>query len=127
MPVTTQPRPLHLRTALFVVLIRQRCPNHWPLNSVTDAFPAEWVHLDPVRHGTHILHRRPADLVPAPRHEDPFRLEFSPQRTDCAVRDCRNGTVLPVEEDWVCYSCERKHRRRAATHRKWQAGADATE
>ncbi|WP_411142226.1 hypothetical protein [Streptomyces sp. x-80] len=106
--------------------IKQRCPAHWK-NSAPDAEAPEWVHFSALRHDAHILHQRPADLLPQQRpHPGPLEAAFGPKRTVCAGEHCHNGTVMPVSEGWLCYKCAPKIQRRAATHRKWQqdTGAD---
>lgn len=108
--------------------VKQRCPVHWQ-NTAPDAVSAEWVHFNPLHHEAHILHRPPSDAtVPLPRSgiddRGPFGIVFEPPRTTCANERCRNGTVMTVEEGWLCYKCAPKARRREATHRAWQRNAD---
>ncbi|MFD9811905.1 DUF6083 domain-containing protein [Streptomyces sp. NPDC059080] len=104
--------------------VKQRCPIHWK-STAPDAVAPEWIHFSAMHHDSHILHQRPLDAaLPSPRTGDrgPFGIVFEPARTTCANERCRNGTVLAVEEGWLCYKCAPKARRREATHRAWQRG-----
>lgn len=96
----------------------QRCTSHWP-GTTPDAVPAEWVHLEPVWHSEHFVRVRPPDPRKLARSGGALldMVSTGPKRVICATPDCRNGTVVLVEEGWLCYRCERRAKKRERTHR----------
>ncbi|MEU5666496.1 DUF6083 domain-containing protein [Streptomyces longwoodensis] len=106
--------------------MRQRCPHHAPgTSSAPDAVPPQWTHFDPWRHSEYILRDRPTHLEPAMPQETLLSgLAAEPKRTECAVPDCRNGSVSKVPKGWLCYRCAKKQARRAQTHRRWTGSED---
>lgn len=102
--------------------IRQRCTVHWR-STTHDAVPPQWVHFNTFHHDQYILRTRPADLPRrrAIRHPLLDGATVGPaKRTICAAEGCRNGSVLSVDEGWLCYKCRPRHQRRETAHRTWQ-------
>ncbi|OKH97542.1 hypothetical protein AMK13_38210 [Streptomyces sp. CB02056] len=91
----------------------QKCPSH---ASAAELHERELVDFSTIRHHDFILRRRPAGYEHAvERREKPAAAGTSSERTLCAGDGCRNGTITPVDEGWLCWRCAPKVRRRLAT------------
>lgn len=100
----------------------QRCQAHWP-GTTPDAVPTQWTHLEPLWHSEHFTLLRPPDPPKTAESGNPLldMIATGPKRTAYASPDCRNGSVAPVPEGWLCYKCAPRATRRARTHRAYQS------
>ncbi|MEU7179897.1 MULTISPECIES: DUF6083 domain-containing protein [Streptomyces] len=101
--------------------LTQRCDLHAG-TSAPDHSPREWVGFDPVRHAAFILGHKPEGYPePGPAVPD-VRVYHEPRKTRCAGVGCSNGTTATVPDGWLCDACERRRKRRADVHARWQKG-----
>ncbi|MFJ6140549.1 DUF6083 domain-containing protein [Kitasatospora sp. NPDC092286] len=101
--------------------LRQHCPVHHQ-SEAPDATAVEIVDFHSTRHAQYILRSRP-ESFPLLAEEEQRAPTGGPEKTRCAGDNCHNTTVIAgVQPGWLCYMCERRAGRRAATHRRWQQG-----
>ncbi|MDT0307316.1 DUF6083 domain-containing protein [Streptomyces sp. DSM 44917] len=102
---------------------QQRCPTHSDHSTAPSAVGAEWEAFNVLRHSDHIRRVLPEWAERPDPGEDPrllFPSAAGKARQRCATSGCYNGTAIPQAPDWTCWQCDRRRRKRAATHRRWQ-------
>ncbi|MFB8020763.1 DUF6083 domain-containing protein [Streptomyces rubiginosohelvolus] len=104
----------------FTVAIRwwrQHCHEHHN-SSQPDHVRCELVPFHALRHSEYILTDRPAEDPPGPEatvviHEGPIA------RTKCSNAPCSNTSVIDHPDNWLCWECAKRERRRALVHQRW--------
>ncbi|MEU1289774.1 DUF6083 domain-containing protein [Kitasatospora sp. NPDC005856] len=90
----------------------QRCLSH---ASAAEVYERELVDFSTIRHHDFILRHRPAGYEPAVARREPRTVTgTSSERIICAGDGCHNGTVVEVDDGWLCWRCAPKNRRRQA-------------
>ncbi|MCX4546454.1 DUF6083 domain-containing protein [Streptomyces sp. NBC_01565] len=92
--------------------LAQRCTAHWQ-GTAHDAIAPQWDRFSVFRDEAHITYERP------PHAQRAQPTPQTPRLVRCAGDGCTHTTVRTVEEGWLCWQCERRHKRRRRTHQRW--------
>ncbi|MER7848321.1 DUF6083 domain-containing protein [Kitasatospora sp. NPDC096077] len=98
----------------------QKCPMH---HNAPEAHDRELIDFSTARHAPFILTERPPGYEAAQTTTAASGSATQPSeagRTRCASDGCWNGTLVPVNDGWLCWQCAKRARTRETVRRKWQ-------